>query len=407
VRRHLYAGLAARRYRRNVPSIDNWTPKGPPIGDPGIRERLAGVLDRAVAELPALAEEPPAFPRDIDDALSTVDALLELVRALELEHPARSGLLADLWQVHGDLREHRALRRYDAMAGIQKALSRLRGIESADAMLERAPEEICRSLGFDRAIISRVEDSLWIPVKFHVEGDEAWAQQLLDASSEPQPLDHMILESDMARRRAPLLVRDVKEVADKVHEPIATTSDSRSYVAAPIMPSGNVIGFLHADYYLSQRHVDEFDRDVLFAFAEAFGHAFERCVLAGRLKAQGDQVRAMAASLEAVIEEIRESEVRIAGESHPAPEGGPRMAPPTPGDHRLRSLLTGRELEVLALLAAGETNAAIGARLVISEGTVKSHVKHILRKLRAANRAEAVSKYMRLSARAGQEAFPS
>ena len=35
-------------------------------------------------------------------------------------------------------------------------------------------------------------------------------------------------------------------------------------------------------------------------------------------------------------------------------------------------------------------------RLVISEGTVKSHVKHILRKLRAANRAEAVSRYMRL-----------
>ena len=33
---------------------------------------------------------------------------------------------------------------------------------------------------------------------------------------------------------------------------------------------------------------------------------------------------------------------------------------------------------------------------MISEGTVKSHVKHILRKLRAANRAEAVSRYLRL-----------
>ena len=34
-------------------------------------------------------------------------------------------------------------------------------------------------------------------------------------------------------------------------------------------------------------------------------------------------------------------------------------------------------------------------RLVIAEGTVKSHVKHILRKLDAANRAEAVSRWLR------------
>ncbi len=263
-------------------------------------------------------------------------------------------------------------------------------------MLQRVPGELCAGLGFDRAIISRVEDSMWIPVKVYVNGDAKWAAEILAAATEPQPLDHMVVESEMARRRAPILVRDVQE-SDRVHQPIASVSDSRSYVAAPIMPEGHVIGFLHADYYLTQRHADEYDRDVLFAFAEAFGYVFLRAVLAQRLKAQGDQVGAMASSLEAVIQEIRESEVRMTGESHPVPEGGPRLSPPSPGDHRLHSLLTARELEVLALLASGETNAAIGARLVISEGTVKSHVKHILRKLRASNRAEAVSKYMRLS----------
>jgi len=46
---------------------------------------------------------------------------------------------------------------------------------------------------------------------------------------------------------------------------------------------------------------------------------------------------------------------------------------------------------VLKLMAAGDTNARIASKLIISEGTVKSHVKHILRKLCAANRAEAVS----------------
>ena len=59
--------------------------------------------------------------------------------------------------------------------------------------------------------------------------------------------------------------------------------------------------------------------------------------------------------------------------------------------------LTAREREVMELVSTGATNSEIGAALVISESTVKSHVKHILRKLRAANRAEAVARYFRLT----------
>ncbi len=54
--------------------------------------------------------------------------------------------------------------------------------------------------------------------------------------------------------------------------------------------------------------------------------------------------------------------------------------------------LSGRELEVLDRLAAGFTTAQIADGLFISENTVKTHVRHILEKLEAANRAEAVSK---------------
>jgi DNA-binding NarL/FixJ family response regulator len=73
---------------------------------------------------------------------------------------------------------------------------------------------------------------------------------------------------------------------------------------------------------------------------------------------------------------------------------GRAMALPT--ESRLLGLLTRRELEVVELMARGGTNADIANDLVISEGTVKSHVKHILRKMRATNRAQAVSCYMRL-----------
>jgi DNA-binding NarL/FixJ family response regulator len=62
--------------------------------------------------------------------------------------------------------------------------------------------------------------------------------------------------------------------------------------------------------------------------------------------------------------------------------------------------LTPREHEVLTMLADGETNARIAQRLVVTEDTVKSHVKHILRKLGAQNRSQAVSRYFRLHATA-------
>ena len=53
--------------------------------------------------------------------------------------------------------------------------------------------------------------------------------------------------------------------------------------------------------------------------------------------------------------------------------------------------LTSRELEVLQLLAAGMPNQNIARELVVSLDTVKKHVGHVLGKLGAASRTEAVA----------------
>ncbi|MCU0300709.1 MAG: response regulator transcription factor [Candidatus Nanopelagicales bacterium] len=63
------------------------------------------------------------------------------------------------------------------------------------------------------------------------------------------------------------------------------------------------------------------------------------------------------------------------------------------GDHGRR--LSSREQQVLRGLATGATNAAIGARLGISEHTVRNHVRAILAKLEATNRTDAVTTALR------------
>lgn len=57
--------------------------------------------------------------------------------------------------------------------------------------------------------------------------------------------------------------------------------------------------------------------------------------------------------------------------------------------------LTPREVDVLRGLARGRTNAAIGTSLGISEHTVRNHVHAVLRKLRVANRTDAVATAVR------------
>ena len=75
-----------------------------------------------------------------------------------------------------------------------------------------------------------------------------------------------------------------------------------------------------------------------------------------------------------------------------AEQATPFVGKRIPAQPGLVDPLTGRELEVLGMLAAGRPNQAIADQLVVTLDTVKKHVGHVLGKLGAANRTEAVAR---------------
>ena len=60
--------------------------------------------------------------------------------------------------------------------------------------------------------------------------------------------------------------------------------------------------------------------------------------------------------------------------------------------------LSGREREILVLLGQGKDAASIAIKLDLSGGTVRTHVRNMLVKLKVNSRAEAVAKYLNLPA---------
>jgi DNA-binding CsgD family transcriptional regulator len=205
-----------------------------------------------------------------------------------------------------------------------------------------------------------------------------------------------MLESELVRRREPAIVVDA-DTDSRTYRPLAEVAGLTAYVAAPVVADSRVIGLLHADN--AQGGVVDLDRDILWFFAIGFAQIFERAVLLARLRDQRAEVMQAMTTVAAVLDELASTEIELSTRERTTALAVSRPLHPlmTERPAVLERLLTSRELEVLGLMATGATNERIAQRLVIGTQTVKSHVKQILRKLRVENRAEAISRYLRLT----------
>jgi DNA-binding CsgD family transcriptional regulator len=242
-----------------------------------------------------------------------------------------------------------------------------------------ATRALCESVGFGRAAV------------FSLRGGALVAESVYPAEAngaQPHELGPGLRETEVLRRRTAILVEDVSSDPRAV----GMLDGAGSFVAAPIICQEQAVGLIYADSGAIGEPLTELDRDTLGVFAEGFGYALERCVLTGRVRAHAERVLALARSTEESVTELDRYEFVLGS----APVC--LTAVPAQNGHGLQALLTRRELEVVAMLAEGETNARIAQRLVVSEDTVKSHVKHILRKLGVHNRSQAVSRYFQAQA---------
>lgn len=289
-------------------------------------------------------------------------------------------LVGELRRLERELLELDYVRRSDGRERIREALRRLGEVGSPAGILARAAETLARSSDFDRVLVSRVDAE-------HLHALVAWP------SDEPgggalagrrMPLAYPLIEAEVAQRQAAVLV-SVPESGRRAAPQLAAAMGWEHYAVAPIRLEGRTVGLLHADRGAGRLPLDQLDLELATVYADGLAQCFERAVLREQMVRRRKQ-------LESAARWIGGQMLELAGEESPG------SAARAPGEERrLAETLTPREHEVLGLVAHGLSNRAIATRLTVGEGTVKYHVKNILRKLQARSRTQAVSRYMRLS----------
>lgn len=360
------------------------------MGNTEVIARVEGVLTAAAEhlKLPTLDMVPAALGRQLHD----LSQLLEqrIAGAVDPDERSRSGaLLITILKSRCELLDNDLARRVEPLSEARRALAELRGL-SPGAMIQAAPGVLSRQLGFTRTMISAVRGSWWLPRHLHIEdgADRHTRGFRAYVDSAQIPLGAAPLETELVRKRSGAFVPSPAD-DKRTFKEIVTITGSFGYIAAPITVHGRTIGLLHADRPEPHGVVTMDHLDQLEAFAECLSVAFESAVLGEKAARQRIEIDNLHANFEGLLGgEVGPSQVPAS-----AVQRGHRDARrcfPMPAD---RVSLTAREQEIMAHVAAGATNGQIARSLVISEGTVKSHLKRIAKKLNTPSRAAAVAVY--------------
>lgn len=371
----------------------DWSSKQAEFGErfAALRAQVVGVL--GLEQPPGLEADSPARAGEVISDFSRLCVRrLQAVRSSDTETERQlCAMLLRLQQLAMDWYLFETGVRSQRLADCAVSLNRLRAMPTTTALVDNACNELVFRLGFRRAVLSTVDAAGWTPLILLDRTEVAERAWFNAWQNQTVPLMPTTPEAVSLSRRQPSLIQDTADAP--VYRPlIVQAGQSRSYVVAPLVQGSDVMGFLHTDHYPETTRVDESDRDVLWAFADGFSHIYQRAALMENLRQQRDNIRDLLINTVDQIDDLCEmgteatvwtNDDRASGHELDATHSG-GYSP-----HRVE--LTDRESEVLRLMVTGASNHEIADQLVITEGTVKSHVKHILRKYGAVNRAQAIA----------------
>jgi LuxR family transcriptional regulator, regulator of acetate metabolism len=265
------------------------------------------------------------------------------------------------------------------LAALETILEQLRGITDPHALERRFRRDAAASCGFARVMLSRVEPDDWRPwtISFAPtpDPDRLFARRLRGTRI---PFADSPTESRVRAELVPVVLEA------GASPPPQLARLARTYVVAPLVGSTGVFGLIHADHGRDTEAIAPLDRNALWLLADGFARRYERALLTERIRNQQ-------ALLRHALDHAQGSADQIATTPAGIDDVPSARAIPAPYEPRLPQILSPREREVAELLARGCSNAVIARELVIVEGTAKTHVKNIMRKLRANTRAEAIA----------------
>jgi DNA-binding CsgD family transcriptional regulator len=289
-------------------------------------------------------------------------------------------VLIELLALEREVSELEYMRRADALERAGDAVRILGELGSTDGILARAATEFGLASQFDRILISEVGEHGMLPLALWDDTRDA-ASAVGDLAQTPIRLAYPLIEADVVRHRSVAVVTET----DGRGRALTQLLGARSYVVAPLIAQGETIGLVHGDAWASGRDLDALDVEVMAKFSRGLSGVLERAVLRHTLELHRGE-------LESALQWMSGRLTRLSDARPPESDQARSEA-----GRRLVESLTPRELEVLRLMARGNTNREIATALVVREGTVKYHVKNILRKLGATSRADAVARFVRSS----------
>jgi len=298
---------------------------------------------------------------------------------------ATERVLVELLSLEREIVEAEYVRRADALERVGDAVRRLGEIGSPQGILDRAAEELRISSEFDRVLIGEVRaDGLHVRSMASAEDRAGAAAALEELRGAPIPLEYPSIEDEVARRQGTQIVQ-AKAARSRASRRLTEVLAWDSYVVTALVVQGTAVGLLHAEASAATGRLDALHAEVAARYAEGLAGVFERAVLREMLQLHHHELRSAVDWVNTRLGQLASDAGDPAANGHGADPSGAEA-------------LTPRETEVLRLLARGQTNLEIAQILVVREGTIKYHVKNILRKLGARSRADAVSRYARTRA---------